>query len=134
MKTVGGVALFGVLVTLSVAALAQTQFVGKWQTRTSPVTGKPTITVSITEKENSLNGSVVLVNPDGTQRELPILSPEVGGKELQFHTYDQGTTFDWRLTLKKGNRKACLHGSDRRPAKGGQSGEMVIDEEVVKKP
>ncbi|MBS1853115.1 MAG: hypothetical protein JST79_19600 [Acidobacteria bacterium] len=126
--------LFGVLLTLSVAVQAQTQFVGQWQTRTSPVTGKPTVTVNIAEKENSLNGTVILVNPDGTQRELPILSPEVGGKELQFHTDDEGATFDWRLTLKKGNRRAFLHGSDRRAAKGGQGGEMVIDEEVVKTP
>jgi hypothetical protein len=120
------------LICLPLVALAQSQFVGKWQTKTSRVTGKPTITVNIVESENKLSGTVVLVNPDRSEMEMPILSSELKGETLEFETSLQGTPFDWRLTLKKGSREALLHGSDRRPSKGGQGGEMVIDEPVLK--
>jgi hypothetical protein len=123
--------LLVVLICLPLVVLAQSQFSGKWQTKTSRVTGKPTITVNITESENKLTGTVVLVNPDRSEMEIPILSPELKGETLEFETKLQGAPFDWRLTL-KGSREALLHGSDRRPSKGGQGGEMVIDEHVVK--
>jgi hypothetical protein len=55
------------------------------------------------------------------------------GKTFEFETSLQGTPFDWRLTPKKGNASGLLHGTDRRPGKGGQGGEMVIEEHVVKK-
>src|SRR5437764_7419177 len=61
------------------------------------------------------------------------LNPQPKGKTLEFETSLQGTPFDWRLTLKKGNASGLLHGTDRRPGKGGQGGEMVIEEHVVKK-
>jgi hypothetical protein len=134
MRTVSSLGFLAVVICLSVVALAQSQFAGKWQTKTSRVTGKPTITVNISESENKLSGTVVLVNPDRSEMEMPILSSELKGKTLEFETNLQGTPFDWRLTLKKGNASGLLHGSDRRPGKGGQGGEMVIEEDVVKQP
>jgi hypothetical protein len=133
MRTAINLSLLAVMICFSVVVLAESQFAGKWQTKTSRVTGKPTITVNIVETESKLSGTVVLVNPDRSEMEMPILSSELKGSALEFETKLQGTPFDWRLTLKKGGREAVLHGSDRRPSKGGQGGEMVIDEDVVKK-
>jgi hypothetical protein len=133
MRTGSSLCVLAVVICFSVVALSQSQFAGKWQTKTSHATGKPTITVNIVESENKLSGTVVLVNPDRSEMEMPMLSPELKGATLEFETSLQGTPFDWRLTLKKGSREALLHGSDRRPSKGGQGGEMVIDEDVVKK-
>ncbi len=133
MRTVSSLSVLAVVICFSFVALAQSQFVGKWQTKTSQVTGKPTITVNVVESENKLSGTIILVNPDRSEMTMPMLSPELKGETLEFETSLQGTPFDWRLTLKKGSREALLHGSDRRPSKGGQGGEMVIDEDVVKK-
>jgi hypothetical protein len=133
MRTVSSLSVLAVVICFSFVALAQSQFAGKWQTKTSQVTGKPTITVNVVESENKLSGTIILVNPDRSEMTMPMLSPELKGETLEFETSLQGTPFDWRLTLKKGSREALLHGSDRRPSKGGQGGEMVIEEDVVKK-
>jgi hypothetical protein len=133
MRTASSLSVLAAVICFSGVALAQSQFAGKWQTKTSPVTGKRTITVNIIESENKLSGTVVLVNPDRSEMEMPILNPQLKGKTLEFETSLQGTPFDWRLTLKKGNASGLLHGTDRRPGKGGQGGEMVIEEHVVKK-
>ena len=133
MRKVSNLSFLAVVICFSVVALAQSQFAGKWQTKTSPVTGKRTITVNIIEIENRLSGTVILVNPDRSQMEMPMLSPELNGKNLEFGTNLQGTPFDWRLTLKKSNVSGWLHGSDRRSGKGGQGGEMVIAERVFKR-
>ena len=133
MRTAGSLSLLAAVIWFSVVALGQSRFVGKWQTKTSSMTGKSTITVNIVEAENKLSGTVILVNPDRSEMEMPILSPALKGETLEFETSLQGTPFDWRLSLKKGGREALLHGSDRRPSKGGQGGEMVIEEEVVKR-
>ena len=132
MKTASSLSALAVVICFSVVALAQSQFAGKWQTKTSHVTGKPTITENIVESNNKLSGTVVLVNPDRSEMEMPIVSSELKGEMLEFETSLRGTPFDWRLTLKKGSREALLHGSDRRPSKGGQGGEMVIDEQLLK--
>ena len=133
MRTLVSLSFLGVVICFSVVGLAQSQFIGKWQTRTSSISGKPTITVNVIEIEKKLSGTVVLVNPDRGQLEMPILNPQLKGETLEFETNLQGTPFDWRLTLKKGGREACLHGGDRRPSKGGHGGEMVIEEDVIKK-
>jgi hypothetical protein len=133
MRTVSNLSFLAIVICFSVVALAESQFAGKWQTKASRVTGKPTITVNIAESESKLSGTVVLVNPDRSEMEMPIISSELKGEVLEFETNLQGTPFDWRLILKKGGREAVLHGSDRRPSKGGQGGEMVIEEDVVKK-
>jgi hypothetical protein len=123
MKTVSGLNTLAVLVCFSVAAPGQLPFAGKWQTKISPATGKHSITVNIIVNEGKIGGTVVLVNPDRTQLESPILNPEPKGKTLRFQTNDQGATFDWSLVLKKGNVKGLLHGN---------VGEMLIDQSVTK--
>ena len=112
--------------TLLVAALTFAKqdselFVGKWQTRISPVTRKHSITVNIIADGGRLSGTVVLVNPDSSEIEEPILNPKVSGTTLRFETDAKGT-FYWRLSLMKGSR-GLLHGS---------IGEMLIDEPVIK--
>jgi hypothetical protein len=133
MRILNAIALVVITTCLSVAAVAQSQFVGKWQTTVSQVTGKSTITVDIVKNESQLIGKVTLVNPDRSEIEMPILNSVVKGQALEFETDIQGTLFNWRLTLKGGGDEALLHGSDQRPSKGGQGGEMVIDEHVFRR-
>ena len=132
MKTICAISCLMIMVCSPVLACAQEHFVGKWQTRTNPRTGKPTITVSITASDKLLSGNVVLVNPNRTQIEVPILNPHVSENTLRFRTNDHGTIFDWWLTLENSGAKGVLHGADHRPAKGGQNGESVIEEDVFK--
>jgi hypothetical protein len=102
---------------------SQLQFAGSWHTRISSATGKHSITVNIIVNEGTFGGSVVLVNPDGSEIESEIFNIKLSGQILEFETKLRNDVFDWRLTLQKGNKKGLLHGS---------IGEMVVDEQVVK--
>ena len=121
------------LLWCSVLVFGKSSFVGEWQSRPNPVTGKPSITVNILASRNSLNGTVILVNPDGSKTEFTILRPELSGMVLRFQTNDAGAIFLWRMTLEQDGRAAILRGGDRRPAMRGQSGELLIEERVIKK-
>jgi hypothetical protein len=66
----------------------------------------------------------VLVNPDSSEIELPILNVKDTENVIAFETYDKGDTFYWTLTLLGKRNRALLHGSCR---------EMLIDEPVRKK-
>ena len=103
--------------------LPQPLFVGKWQTRVSRVTHKSNITVNIVEQEQRLGGTVVLVNPDASEIQLPIANVKVTESVIEFETQDKNDTFYWSLTLKKNRNRGLLHGSCR---------EMLIDERVRK--
>jgi len=128
MRIFGRLVCFSLPLALSVAALAQSQFGGKWQTKIAPVTGKPPITIYIVEIGNKLSGHIIFVKPNGTQYELPIVDPQVNGSVLKFHT-EVPNSFDWRMTLGKNTRTAHLHGNDR----PGEGGEMVIEYRLWKK-
>src|SRR3954453_18271574 len=91
MRTVMNLSFLAAAICLSIVALAQSQFAGKWQTKTSRATGKPTITVSIVESQNKLSGTVILVNPDRSEMEMPITTSELKGETLEFETNLQGT-------------------------------------------
>jgi hypothetical protein len=108
--------------TLATGA-AQSQFAGKWQTRVSRVTNKATITVNIVAQEQKLDGTVVLVNPDGSEIEVAIVNAKALGNLVEFETLVNADRFHWSLTL-KGDRssRGLLHGSF-----------MLIDEAVVKR-
>jgi len=123
MRILRSLSLLAILLSLSSLAIAQAQFAGKWQTRISPATGKHSITLNIAVNEDKVGGTVILVNPDRSEIESDIFNAELRGETLEFETKVNKATFDWRLTLKKGNSKGSLHGS---------FGEMVIDEDVVK--
>ncbi len=126
MRIVGVIIWVTVVACLSISALAQDQFVGKWQTRISPVTGKHSITVNIAAKEGKIGGAVVLVSPpDGSEIEWPIVNAVINGKALTFETGPETDKFTWKLTLRNGGRKGLLRGSGRH---------MLIEEPVVKKP
>jgi hypothetical protein len=111
------------LVLLTTTAFGQSQFAGKWQTRrATKVTGQHSITVNIAEEDGNFTGTVVLVNPDRSEIQSPIINPKLSGKTIEFETKIENDTFFWRLTSKAKN-KASLHGSMR---------EMLIDEQMVK--
>ena len=103
--------------------MPQSPFVGKWQTRFSRVTHKSAITVNIVEQEQRLSGTVVLVNPDASEIQLPIANVKVTENVIEFATHDKNDTFYWSLTLQKNRNRGLLHGSCR---------EMLIDERVRK--
>src|SRR6266851_6445103 len=107
------------LATTAASEMQTSPFVGKWHTRTSGVTHKSGITVNIDERGQRLSGTVVLVNPDASEIELPILNVKITENVVDFETHDKGDTFYWTLTLQKKHARALLHGSCR---------EMLIDE------
>ena len=124
-----------ILAVIISTASAQEALVGKWETKTRTVTGKPGITVAISKRGDTLGGTVMFVNPDSTTLELPILNASFTGNTFRFKTDDQkGTWFSWWLTVKKGAKGGTLNGSDQRPGKFGSSnGEALIEERVNKR-
>jgi hypothetical protein len=128
MRIVHRLICLSLLLGLSVAALAQSPFAGKWQTKTVRRTGKPPVTINIVATGNNLSGTIILVSPNGTEDELRITDPEVSENVLTFHT-KAPSSFDWHMTLNKNGRTASLHGNDR----PGEGGEMVIEEKLKKK-
>jgi hypothetical protein len=123
MRTSQGIALL-LFATLAGGA-SQSQFAGKWQTRTSRVTNQPAITVIIVELNQRLGGAVVLVNPDASEDKLPILNLKITENVMEFETRDKNSVFYWSLTLQKNRKRGLLHGS---------CGEMLVDERVRKQP
>jgi hypothetical protein len=106
-------------------AFGQSPFIGMWQTSTSRVTDKPTITVVIVELEKRLGGAVVLVNPDAREIKLPILNLKITENVMEFETHGSGPCF-WSLTLQRNRNRGLLHGDC--PT------EMLVDEPVRKRP
>jgi hypothetical protein len=102
----------------------ESQFAGNWQTKISPVTEKHWVSLNISVIEGIAGGTVVLVNPDGTEITSPILDPALNGETLTFKTtFENGTTFSWHLSLKKDGVEGILHGS---------AGKIVTEEPVFK--
>jgi hypothetical protein len=83
--------------------------------------------VNIFESGAGTEGTLVQVFPNGNQRELAILGVEINGPTLSFQTDDQGTKFNWRLTVKNGSQRGLLHGTEGSPAAGRRGGELVIE-------
>lgn len=109
----------------SIAAAAQSElFVGTWQIRKSPLTGKVNLTVNIVQTGETLSGAVTFVNPDGTTSQMPIAKPEIKGDTLDFQTLDHDMTMYWSLRVGKNARRGILKASEH---------EMLIEEKVKKK-
>ena len=107
----------------SILSSAQSQFAGHWQSK-SGRTGKPAFTVNIDLAQDTIKGTMILVDPsNGREIESEITNAESHGTILEFTTKVHNDTFEWRLTLKD-KRHGLLHGS---------TGEMLIDEQVVKR-
>jgi hypothetical protein len=51
------------------------------------------------EEETPISGSVVLVNPDGSEMKVPLLQPSLNKNALEF-AIDTGAVIHWTLTLK----------------------------------
>jgi VWFA-related protein len=101
-------------------------FAGVWQSRVSPIAGKPSVTINISVSEGVAGGLVTLVNADGTEIRAPIVNAVIYGERLVFgSTFENGTTYSWRMSLKKNGEEATLHGS---------VGEVVVEEAVFKQP
>ena len=117
--------LLPTLMLFSLAAIAQSEiFVGTWQIRKSPITGKVNLSVTIVHQGENLSGTVVFGDPDGPTFEMPILKAEIKGDTLDFQTLDRGDPMDWHLTVKSNTRRGVLKGSEH---------EMLIEEKVTKK-
>jgi hypothetical protein len=113
------------LILFSITAVAQSEiFAGTWQIRKSPITGKINLSVNIVQQGETLSGTVVFVNPDGTTFQLPIAKTELKGDTLDFQTLDRDATMHWHLTVARDARQGVLKGSDH---------EMLIEEKVTKK-
>src|SRR5258708_19216227 len=89
--------------------MPQSPFVGKWQTRVSRATHKSAITVNIVEQEQGLGAGVVLVNPDGSEIQLPVANVKVTENVIEFETHDKNDTFYCSLTVHKNPNQALLH-------------------------
>ncbi|HEV2468856.1 MAG TPA: hypothetical protein VGS78_06650 [Candidatus Sulfotelmatobacter sp.] len=76
------IAAVTLLATTFAVGMPQSPFVGKWQTRISRVTKKSAITVNIVQDQQKVGGTVVLVNPDASEIELPILNVKVTDKVI----------------------------------------------------
>jgi hypothetical protein len=112
------------LLLLATATFAQFErFVGNWEIRKSPTTGKVNLTVTITDAGDTIGGTVVFLNPDGTTFQMPIAKPEVKGDALDFRTLDHDAIMHWSLTLT--NPRSGILRADR--------GEMLIQEKVKRK-
>ncbi len=126
MRTVGNrvLAQIALIAILSLCSLAQSQFVGSWQTKISPATGKHLFTFTISHSDGAITGTMILVDPvNGSETTSEISDAKSSAQTLTFTTKVRNDTFDWQLAVKKGSRGGLLHGSMR---------EMVIDERVFK--
>lgn len=127
------------LLLLATSASAQSeQFLGAWEIRKSPTTGRVNLTVTIVRAGDTIGGTVTFLNPDGTTTQWPIAHAEFRGttptKSLVFHTEFKGARVDFQ-TL---DHDAIMHWSltltnARSGFLRGDRGEMVIEEKVKKK-
>ena len=127
------------LLLLATTAFAQTeQFLGTWEIRKSPTTGKVNLTVTIVRAGDTIGGTVTFLNPDGTTTQWLIVhtefkgttatkslvfNTEFTGDKLDFQTLDHDATTHWSLTLTNA-RSGFLRGDE---------GHLLIEEKVKKK-
>ena len=114
------------------------QFVGAWEIRKNPTTGRVSLTVIIVRTGDTISGTINIVNPDGTTMQWPISHPEFRGitltrsivshsefrgPALDFQTLDHDAIMHWSLTLTNATR-GVLRGNEH---------ELLIEEKVKKK-
>ena len=123
------------LATTTVAQLEQ--FLGTWEIRKSPTTGRANLTVTIVRAGDTIGGTVTFLNPDGTTTQRPIAHTEFRGttitKSLVSHTEFKGTTLDFQT----GDHDAIMHWSltlthAESGFLRGDQGELLIEEKVKK--
>jgi hypothetical protein len=121
------------------SVLSQLQpFLGTWEIRKSPATGRVNLTVNIVQGADTISGTVKFINPNGTTTQWPItqtefrgitqtrslvFNTEFKGPRLDFQTLDHDAIMYWSLTLTNTTR-GFLRGDEH---------ELLIEEKVKKK-
>ena len=121
------------------SVLSQLQpFLGTWEIRKSPATGRVNLTVNIVQVADTISGTVKFINPNGTTTQWPIthtefrgitqtrslvFNTEFKGPRLDFQTLDQDAIMYWSLTLTN-TARGFLRGDEH---------ELLIEEKVKKK-
>jgi hypothetical protein len=121
------------------SVLSQLQpFLGTWEIRKSPATGRVNLTVNIVQGADTISGTVKFINPHGTTTQWPIthtefrgitqtrslvFNTEFKGPRLDFQTLDHDAIMYWSLTLTNTTR-GFLRGDEH---------ELLIEEKVKKK-
>lgn len=124
--------------TVDTGSFQLEQFVGPWEVRKNPTTGRANLTVSIVRVGDTIVGTMNFVNPDGTTMQWPISHPEFRGTTIRhslvfntdfkgptidFQTRDHDAIVDWSFTLLNATR-GFLRGDER---------ELLIEEKVKKR-
>jgi hypothetical protein len=132
----GNTKFLGLAVDLALSELQR--FLGTWEIRKNPTTGRANLTVNIVQGADTISGTVKFVNPNGTTTEWPIthgefkgitqtrsfvFNTEFKGPRLDFQTLDHETVMYWSLTLTNRTR-GFLHWDEH---------ELLIEEKVRKK-
>ncbi|HYM78193.1 MAG TPA: hypothetical protein VE377_19620 [Candidatus Dormibacteraeota bacterium] len=120
------------------SALSQLErFLGTWEIRKSPATGRVNLTVNIIQGADTIGGTVTFLNPDGTTTQWPIthtefrgitqtrslvFNTEFKGPRLDFQTLDHDAIMYWSLTITNTTR-GFLRGDEH---------ELAIEEKVKK--
>ena len=127
------------ILLLTTTALAQSdQFLGTWEIRKSPDTGRANLTVTIVRAGDGIGGTVTFLNQDRTTTQLSmahtqfrgitqtrslVFNSDFKGPRLDFQTLDHDAIMYWSLTLTQ----------PRRGFLRGDYGELLIEEKVKKK-
>ena len=113
-------------------------FLGTWEIRKSPGTGRVNLTVNIVQVADTISGTVKFINPNGTTTQWPVthtefrgiaqtrslvFNTEFKGSRLDFQTLDQDAIMYWSLTLTN-TARGFLRGDEH---------ELLIEEKVKKK-
>ncbi len=132
----GNTKFFGLTVDLASSQLQQ--FLGTWEIRKSPTTGRVNLTVNVVQGVDTISGTVKFINPNGTTTQWPITHTEFGGitltrslvlntkfkgPRLDFQTLDHDAVMYWSLTLTN-TTTGFLRGDEH---------ELLIEEKVKKK-
>jgi len=114
------------------------RFVGAWEIRKNPTTGRANLTAIIVRAGDTVSGTINFVNPDGTTMHWPIshseyrgatvrrslvFNTDFKGPTLNFQTGDHDAIMYWSLTLTNATR-GFLRGDEH---------ELLIEEKVKKK-
>ena len=127
------------LLLFSTAAFAQLErFVGTWEIRKNPTTGRVNLTVKLVQAGDTISGTVTFLNPDETTTQWPIIHTEFRGttltKSLRFNTEFKGTRLDFQTLDHDEIMQLSLTLTNARSGfLRGDQGELGIEEKVRKK-
>jgi hypothetical protein len=112
------------IVSSGILVAQSADFVGVWEIGKNPATGRANITLDIQRSDESLGGTMIFVNPDGSLLNAVIEKAAIAGPMLSFETMLGNEPFYWSLTLSRSGQSAVLKGNQR---------EMLVEEKATKK-